>query len=148
MNVKYFLTYIFIGVLLTAIITSCSSKSENQNNDYSSSSNDNRNYESSSSNYSDEEESNEDNDVYSSNSGCKFEDGTYSATVNYYNPETGYSQTYTLDVEVEDCEVVQINFNNGGWLDSDHITPSELDEDGTCTVYGEDGKTYEIQIDN
>jgi hypothetical protein len=113
------------------MITSCSSKSENQNNDYSSSSNDNRNYESS-----------------SSNSGCKFEDGTYSATVDYYNPKTGYSQTYTLDVEVEDCEVVQINFNNGGWLDSDHITPSELDEDGTCTVYGKDGKTYEIQIDN
>lgn len=118
MNVKHFLTYIFIGVLLTAMISSCSSKSENQSNDNS------------------------------SNSGCEFEDGTYSATVEYYNPETGYSQTYTLDVEVEDCEVVQINFNNGGWLDSDHITPSQLDEDGTCTVYGEDGKTYEIQIDN
>ena len=138
-KMKRIWTNIFIGILLSAILTSCSSKSEKQNDNYSSSS-----YENNSSNYSDEEE----NDEYSSSSDCKFEDGTYSATVDYYNPETGYSQTYTLDVEVEDCEVVQINFNNGGWLDSDHITPSELDEDGTCTVYGEDGKTYEIQIDN
>ncbi|MCB0729367.1 MAG: hypothetical protein KDD00_18030, partial [Ignavibacteriae bacterium] len=95
-----------------------------------------------------DDERNEDDSEYSSSSGCKFEDGTYSATVDYYNPETGYSQTYTLDVEVEDCEVVQIDFPNGGWLDSDHITPAELDEDGNCTVDGEDGKTYEIQIDN
>ncbi|RWZ90368.1 MAG: hypothetical protein EO766_02895 [Hydrotalea sp. AMD] len=126
MNTYHFLTYIFIGISLTAILTSCSSKSEKQNNDYYTSSYDNRNYESNSSNYSEEEESNEDNDEYSSNSGCKFEDGTYSATVNYYNPETGYSQTYTLDVEVEDCEVVQIDFPNGGWLDIDHITPAKL----------------------
>lgn len=79
---------------------------------------------------------------------CKIEDGTHLATVDYYNPETGYSQTYTLDVEVENCEVVQINFPRGGWLDSDHISPAELNEDGYCTIDGEDGKTYEIQIDN
>jgi hypothetical protein len=35
-----------------------------------------------------------------SSNGCVVEDGTYSATVDYYNPETGYSQTYSLDVEV------------------------------------------------
>lgn len=80
--------------------------------------------------------------------GCEFEDGTHSATVDYYNPETGYSQTYTLDVDVENCEVVQINFPNGGWLDSDHITPAEVDENGSCIIEGEEGRTYEIQIDN
>ena len=100
------------------------------------------------SDYSEEEENNDETDDYTSSADCKFDDGTYSATVDYYNPETGYSQTYTLDVEVEGCEVVQIDFPNGGWLDSDHITPAELDEDGNCTVDGEDGKTYEIQIDN
>ena len=84
----------------------------------------------------------------SDENGCRFEDGTHSATVDYYNPETGYSQTYTLNVEVENCEVVQIIFPRGGWLDSDHISPAELNEDGYCTIYGEDGKTYEIQIDN
>lgn len=80
--------------------------------------------------------------------GTKIEDGTYSATVDYYNPSTGYSATYTLDVEVQDGEVVQIDFPNGGYLDEDHITPAELDEDGNATVDGEEGKTYQVHIDN
>ena len=88
------------------------------------------------------------NENFSDDNAWKFEDGTHSATVDYYNPETDYGQTYTLDVEVENCEVVQINFPRGGWLDSDHINPAELDEDGTCTIEGENGKTYEVQIDN
>ncbi len=103
-------------------------------------------------NNSDSSESSAQDNTESENSsdenGCKFKDGTHSATVDYYNPETGYSQTYTLNVEVENCEVVQINFPSGGWLDSDHISPAELNEDGYCTIDGEDGKTYEIQIDN
>lgn len=76
-----------------------------------------------------------------------FEDNTYSATVYYNNSETGHSATYTLDVEVEGNEVTTIYFENGGYLDSDHISPAELDEDGTTMVYGEEGKTYDIQID-
>ncbi len=105
-------------------------------------------------NYSDLEwftsssENSEDEDASAEEDGCRFEDGTHAATVNYYNPKTGYSQTYALDVEVESCEVVQINFPNGGWLDSDHITPEELKKDGSCTIEGEDGKTYEVQIDD
>lgn len=143
MNTRHFLTYVFFSISLTTIFTSCSSKSEKQ-----SESNSTNSYDRSSYDYSDEEEINDETDDYTSSSGCKFDDGTYSATVDYYNPETGYSQTYSLDVEVEGCEVVQIDFPNGGWLDSDHITPAELDEYGNCTVDGEDGKTYEIQIDN
>ena len=79
-------------------------------------------------------------------SGCKFEDGTYSATVDYNNPETAYSTTYTLDVEVQDCQIVQINFPNNGYLDEDHISFADINEDGNASVDGEDGKTYEIQI--
>jgi major membrane immunogen (membrane-anchored lipoprotein) len=74
-------------------------------------------------------------------------DGTYSATVEYNNPETGYTATYTLDVEVEDGQVTQIIFPKGGWLDDDHITPADIDEDGHAEVYSEDGKTYDVQID-
>ena len=77
----------------------------------------------------------------------EFEDGTYSATVDYYNPQTDYSATYTLDVEVENGVVMQINFPNGGYLDDDHITPEALDSNGECTIDGEDGKTYTIHID-
>jgi len=139
-------------------LLSCSSKPEkqsesNSSTQNSSSSNDDNSYESSSSNYSNEEnneenneESNEESNEYSN--GCKFEDGTYSATVVYNNPETGYSATYTLDVEVQDCQIVQINFPNDGYLDEDHISYADIDEDGNATVDGEDGKTYEIQIDN
>jgi hypothetical protein len=83
-----------------------------------------------------------------SDSGCKFEDGTYSATVDYNNSETGYSATYNLDVEVQDCQIVQINFPNDGYLDDDHISYADIEEDGSASVTGEDGKTYEIQIDN
>jgi len=80
--------------------------------------------------------------------GCGIEDGTYSATVDYNNPNTGYSATYDLDVEVEDCEVVQIDFNNCGYLDEDYISPAEIDSGGDAYVYGDDGKTYNVHIDN
>ncbi|PGH41011.1 MAG: hypothetical protein CRN43_00935 [Candidatus Nephrothrix sp. EaCA] len=93
-----------------------------------------------------ESEENEEPAMYSSE--CKLEDGTYSSTVEYYNPNTGYSGTYSLDVEVQDCQVVQINFPNGGYLDEDDISYSDIDEDGNASVDGEDGKTYEIHIDD
>lgn len=145
---------ILIGTFLLITLFSCSSKPEKQSENNSStqsnsSSNDENSFQSSSSNYSSEEnneESGEENNEYSN--GCKFEDGTYSATVDYNNPETGYSATYTLDVEVQDCQIVQINFPNDGYLDEDHISYADIDEDGNATVDGEEGKTYEIQIDN
>jgi hypothetical protein len=145
---------VLIGIFLIYTVISCTSKSEKQGDNNttpqsSSSSNDDNSYQNASSNNSTEEnyvESNEENNEYSN--GCKFEDGTYSATIDYYNPETGYSATYTLDVEVQDCQIVQINFPNNGYLDEDHITYADIDEDGHATVDGEDGKTYAIQLDN
>ncbi len=75
-----------------------------------------------------------------------YEDGTYLASVDYYNPETGYSATYTLNVEVTDNEVTVIYFPNDGYLDEDHIWPTALDSFGYASVDGENGKTYEVQI--
>ena len=145
---------------LVCLISSCSSKSENRqgsnksNSSYSSSTddedenNEEGSYQNSESDESDEsDKSDESGETNESSYGCKFEDGTYSATVDYNNPETGYSATYTLDVEVQDCQVVQINFPNDGYLDDDHISYADIDEDGNASVEGEDGKTYEIQID-
>lgn len=74
-------------------------------------------------------------------------DGSYTATVDYSNPTTGYQATYTLSVEVSDGQVVQINFPNDGYLDDDHITPADIDEEGNASVEGEEGKTYDIHID-
>ncbi len=146
MKIKITILYFIIFLCLFA---SCNSKS-----------NDNNNNESSTNSYSTEQENSEEETSYNSNesendenseetiSDCKFEDGNYSATVDYNNSETGYSATYTLDVEVQDCQVIQINFPNDGYLDEDHISYADIDEDGRASVDGEDGKTYEIQIDN
>lgn len=153
---------ILISTFLIITLFSCSSKTEKQSEsssptqsnpvsndkssfESSSSGNDNKSYGNRTSNYSNEE-NDEENSEFSS--GCKFEDGTYSATVDYNNPETGYSATYTLDVEVQDCQIVQINFPNDGYLDADHISYADIEDDGHASVDGEDGKTYEIQIDN
>ena len=126
-----------ILVVVFFLFLSCNKKNdapqENSNSSYSNS----------------EENEGEESDTYSSStSGCGLDDGSYPATVDYNNSETGYSATYTLDVDVEDCQVVQINFPNDGYLDGDHISAADLDDDGNASVYGENGKTYEIKIDN
>ncbi len=120
-------------IISICILSACNSKSEKKTQE---------------NNSSQTSEENESETNTSNSSGCKFEDGTYSATVDYNNSETGYSATYTLDVEVQDCQIIQINFPNDGYLDEDHISYADIDEDGNASVDGEDGKTYEIQIDN
>jgi len=122
----------FLLTTFIFLIFSCTSKSErsDETEDINSSF------------YNDEEDA-----INENYSGCKFDDGTYTATVDYYNPETNYSATYTLDVEVQDCQVVQINFPNDGYLDEDHISYADIDENGNAKVEGEEGKTYEIYID-
>jgi hypothetical protein len=94
---------------------------------------------------------NEPNEILEDNntiSGCRFDDGLHYATVYYSNSETGYSATYSLDVEVQDCQIVQINFPNNGYLDEDHITYADIDESGNATVESDEGKTFEIHIEN
>lgn len=117
-------------ILLIVITTSCSQKSSKQSSDLVSS----------------ENEREVDMETYNYN-GCNYEDGVYTATVDYYNPETEYSSTYTLDVEVSNCEVIQINFPNDGYLDEDRISNTTIDENGYAFIDGEDGKTYEVHLD-
>ncbi len=134
-------------IILLIVIISCNSKNSESNSDESL----NNSYTIEQENTDDEisYETNDDNEriIENNYSGCKFEDGDYSATVDYNNSETGYSATYTLDVEVSDCQVIRINFPNDGYLDEDHISYADIDEDGKASVDGEDGKTYQIQID-
>lgn len=76
---------------------------------------------------------------------AEIEDGSHTATVEYYNPRTGHSATYDLDVEVEDGEVIQIDFPNGGW--EDDFSPGEIDEDGSAFVEDAEGRQFDISID-
>jgi len=75
-----------------------------------------------------------------------FEDATYCAEVDYYNPNTGKSSEYTLEVDVESNEVTTIYWGNGGWLDEDHFTPELLDEQGECSFSSDRGYEYTVQI--
>lgn len=84
--------------------------------------------------------------TYDEVSSENYPDGTYCADIDYYNPKTGTRNTYTLNVEVENNEVTVIHWSNGGWLDSSHFSPEELDSDGSCSFTTYDGKQYEIQI--
>ena len=52
----------------------------------------------------------------------EYEDGTYCATVDYYNPNTGNSNSYVLNVEIENDELITIYWPNGGWLDESHFS--------------------------
>lgn len=75
-----------------------------------------------------------------------YPDGTYSATVDYYNPDTGTSSTYTLDVEVENGELTVIHWPNGGWLDSSHFTPEDITS-GSCSFTSDEGNEYTVTLD-
>jgi len=87
---------------------------------------------------------NQDYDEYETEE--SFEDGTYCAYVEYYNPNTGTNSTYTLEVEVESNQVTRIYWSNGGWLDEDHFYPEDLDSDGTCTFTSDKGYEYTVTI--
>ena len=75
-----------------------------------------------------------------------YDDGTYCADVEYYNPNTGTRSEYTLEVEVENNEVTKIYWNNGGWLDEDHFSAEELDADGECSFTSDRGYEYTVKI--
>lgn len=77
-----------------------------------------------------------------------YPDDTYCADVKYYNPNTGTHSEYRLTIEVESNEVVTINFPNGGYLDTEHFSGAELDEDGTTSFTSDEGYEYEVQVIN
>ena len=72
-------------------------------------------------------------------------DGTYCADVKYFNPKTGKKSTYTVPVEVEDEQVIKINFYNGGWIDESHFE-REFIIDGESTVITDENVTYKIKL--
>ncbi len=76
----------------------------------------------------------------------KYEDGTYCADVTYHNPNSGTTNRYTLNVEVEDNNLTKIYWGNGGWLDESHFSPEELDSQGYCSFTSDKGYEYNVQI--
>ena len=78
-------------------------------------------------------------------SGDGYSDGKYCAEVGYYNPDTGTESTYTLTVQVQDNEVVGINFPGGGYLDGE-ITDGSLNSSGEASFTLDNGTEYTVEI--
>lgn len=76
----------------------------------------------------------------------KYPDDIYCAEVEYHNPNTGTTSSYTLTVEVENNEIITINWPSGGWLDEDNFSGAELDEDGSTYFTSDYGYEYNIRI--
>jgi hypothetical protein len=77
---------------------------------------------------------------------ASYEDGTFCADVDFYNPNTGTRNSYTLNVEIENGEVTKILWPNGGWLDDDHFTPEALDDNNQCSFETDRGYQYDIEV--
>lgn len=75
-----------------------------------------------------------------------YDDGSYCATVEFYNPNTMWRNTYTLSVEVEDNELARINWPNGGWLDKSHYNLEPFDEDGKVSFTSDAGYKYSVKL--
>ena len=75
----------------------------------------------------------------------ELEDGTYPANIDYYNPNTGQSSTYTLDVKVRNGRLVEIEWENGGWLDESHFTAPDI-TDGTASFTDDEGREFTVTI--
>lgn len=74
-----------------------------------------------------------------------YPDGTYCAEIDYYYSETGTSSTYTLLVEIENNELVEIQWPNGGWLDNSHFTPPDIST-GEASFTSDRGVDYTVKI--
>lgn len=75
----------------------------------------------------------------------EYPDGTYCAEIEYYNPNTGTRSTYSLDVDVEDGDMVKIHWSNGGWLDDTHFRPQDI-TDGDCSFTSDRGYRYTVEL--
>lgn len=77
--------------------------------------------------------------------GYEYKDGIYCASVEYYNPNTGTSNTYTLNIEVENDNLVTIHWPNGGWLDESHFISEDISS-GACSFTSDKGYEYIVTI--
>jgi hypothetical protein len=74
-----------------------------------------------------------------------YEDGTYCADIEYYYSKSGTNSSYTLEIEVEDNELVKIYWPNGGWLDDSHFSPPDI-SDGEAIFESDKGVEYTVKI--
>lgn len=77
---------------------------------------------------------------------CDFKDGIHSATVDYFNPKTKHTAKYELNVHVKDCQIVQIDFPNGGKLDESHISQKPINGNREAELQDDKGRQWKIHL--
>jgi hypothetical protein len=85
------------------------------------------------------------NESYYEGEYIAYGDGTYCAEIEYYNPKTSAHSSYTLPIEVEDEELIKINFSNGGWLDESHFIAPDISY-GIASFVDDKGREFEVEI--
>lgn len=75
-----------------------------------------------------------------------YNNGTFCAEIEYYNPRTGTNSSYTLTVEVDNGRLVNIEWPNGGWLDESHYSDVEISESGNASFESDKGYQYTVHI--
>ena len=132
----------FLIVLSIILITGCKSETSSSTfNDTSTNTTSSpSSSQESSSSYSSPSQRNEDGE-----SDSKYEDGTYCADVEYYNPNTGTQSDYQLEVEVEGGSVTQIDFPQG-YLDDTHFSNGGELDNGETEIDSDKGYTYTVKI--
>lgn len=73
-------------------------------------------------------------------------DGTHSAAVSYYNPQTNYRANYQVKVEVNNGQVRKINFPEDSYLNEIEINPEQLDETGTVKLHDAEQREFGVEI--
>jgi hypothetical protein len=78
--------------------------------------------------------------------GSNFHNAYYGAEVTYVNDQTGSNSTCDLRVQVENNQIIKIDFNDGSRLEGDNLYSNSLNSDGECICTSTTGKQYQVKI--
>lgn len=73
------------------------------------------------------------------------DDGTYCSYVKRYNPSTDKASSYNLTVNIKNGKLVQLNFPNGGHIDSGEFNPPSV-RYNTASFTDHNGVDFQLEI--
>jgi len=77
---------------------------------------------------------------------CTLKNGIHKSSMYYYDKKTAYSRTYTSEIEILDCEINKIIFEDGTSLNKDQIYSTPIDKKGKLTITTDKDIIYEVSI--
>lgn len=77
---------------------------------------------------------------------CALKNGIHKGSMYYYDKKTAYSRTYISEIEIHDCEINKIIFEDGTSLNKNQIYSTPIDKKGKVTITTDKGIIYEVSI--